>query len=47
MNAIETELRNVEWELYLLYRAGVVDVERLEFLWSEVDRLDAALALEE
>ena len=41
-----TELRNVEWELYLLYTEGLADVKpQLEAqLWAEVDRLEALIA---
>lgn len=46
MSPVETELRNVEWELYLLYRNGEIESERIDKLWREVDRLDAVLALE-
>jgi len=41
-----TELRNVDWELYLLYSEGLVKPEREAFLWAEVDRLEALIALE-
>ena len=41
-----TELRNVDWELYLLYSEGLVKPERESFLWAEVDRLEALIALE-
>ena len=46
MSPVEAELRNVEWELYLLYRGGETKSERIDKLWREVDRLDAILALE-
>ena len=44
----ETQLRNVEWEIFLLYREGVADYKpSLEAkLWAEVDRLDALIELE-
>ena len=41
-----TELRNVDWELYLLYCEGLVKPEREAFLWAEVDRLEALIELE-
>ena len=41
-----TELRNVDWELYLLYSEGLVKPEREAFLWAEVDRLEALIELE-
>lgn len=43
-----TELRNVEWELYLLYTEGLADVKpQLEAqLWADVDRLEALIELE-
>ena len=46
MNPLVTELRNVEWEIFLIYREGLQDVRvgTLEALWSEVDRLDGLLA---
>ena len=39
-----TDLRNVDWELYLLYSEGLVKPEREAFLWAEVDRLEALIA---
>lgn len=39
-----TELRNVDWELYLLYSEGLVKPERESFLWAEVDRLEGLIA---
>lgn len=41
-----TELRNVDWELFLLYSEGLVKPERESFLWAEVDRLEALIELE-
>ena len=41
-----TDLRNVDWELYLLYSEGLVKPEREALLWAEVDRLEALIALE-
>jgi len=41
-----TDLRNVDWELYLLYSEGLVKPEREAFLWAEVDRLEALISLE-
>ena len=41
-----TELRNVDWELFLLYSEGLVKPEREAFLWAEVDRLEALIELE-
>lgn len=43
MDSFARDLRNVEWELFLLYRSGSWDVERVEFLWGEVERLEALL----
>ena len=44
--SLVTELRNVEWEIFLIYREGLqgVRVGTLEALWPEVDRLDGLLA---
>jgi hypothetical protein len=44
--SLATELRNVEWEIFLIYREGLqgVRVGTLEALWREVDRLDGLLA---
>lgn len=42
----ETELRNVDWELFLLYSEGLVKPEREAHLWAEVDRLEALIELE-
>lgn len=41
-----TELRNVEWEIFLIYREGLQDVRpgALAALWAEVDRLEGLLA---
>ena len=39
-----TQLRNVDWELYLLYSEGLVKPEREAWLWAEVDRLEALIA---
>ena len=43
-----TELRNVEWELFLLYTEGLAGVKpQLEAaLWADVDRLEALIELE-
>ena len=41
-----TDLRNADWELYLLYSEGLVKPEREAFLWAEVDRLEALIELE-
>lgn len=41
-----TELRNVEWELFLLYSEGLVRPEREAELWADVDRLEALIELE-
>lgn len=40
-----TELRNVEWEIFLIYREGLQDVRpgALAALWSEVDRLEGLI----
>jgi hypothetical protein len=45
-SSLMTELRNVEWEIFLIYREGLqgVRVGTLEALWREVDRLDGLLA---
>lgn len=44
--SLQTELRNVDWELYLLYTEGlhVFKPEREAQLWAEVDRLEGLLA---
>lgn len=44
--SIETELRNADWELFLLYSEGLSKPEREAALWAEVDRLEALLDLE-
>lgn len=44
MNALLRDLRNVEWELYLLYRRGEGDSALVAELWAEVERLDALIA---
>jgi hypothetical protein len=43
--SLVTELRNVDWELYLLYTEGlhVYKPEREAALWAEVDRLEALI----
>jgi hypothetical protein len=41
-----TDLRNVDWELYLLYSEGLVKPDREAHLWAEVDRLEALITLE-
>ena len=41
-----TELRNVEWELYLLYSEGLEHPVREARLWADVDRLEALIDLE-
>lgn len=41
-----TELRNVEWELFLLYTEGLDHPSREARLWAEVDRLEALIELE-
>ena len=41
-----TELRNVEWELFLLYTEGLDHPSREAQLWAEVDRLEALIELE-
>ena len=38
-----TQLRNVEWELFCLYREGVVRPELEARLWAELDRLEGLL----
>jgi hypothetical protein len=38
-----TELRNVEWELFLLYSEGLNHPVRERSLWAEVDRLEALI----
>jgi hypothetical protein len=40
------ELRNVEWELYLLYTEGLNHPSRERSLWADVDRLEALIELE-
>jgi hypothetical protein len=44
MDSFERELANVEWDLFLLYRAGLPDAARVEELWLEVDRLEGLIA---
>ena len=46
MESFVTQLRNVDWELFLLYSEGLVKPEREAFLWAEVDRLEALISLE-
>ena len=41
-----TELRNVEWELFLLYSEGLQHPSREARLWADVDRLEALIELE-
>ena len=41
-----TELRNVEWELFLLYSEGLNHPWREAKLWADVDRLEALIELE-
>ena len=41
-----TELRNVEWELYLMYTEGLNHPSREAKLWADVDRLEALIELE-
>ena len=41
-----TELRNVEWELFLLYTENLDHPSREANLWAEVDRLEALIELE-
>ena len=36
---IERELREVEWELYLFYRAGNTNRDVESRLWSEIEAL--------
>lgn len=45
--SLVSRLRNVDWELFLLYRSGdaVVLPGRVDWLWAEVDRLEALIAL--
>lgn len=45
MSSYVTELRNVEWELFVLYREGAHEFkpELEERLWAEVDRLEGLL----
>ena len=46
--SLVARIRNVDWELFLLYRSG--DAERLpnrvESLWFELDRLEALVGLD-
>lgn len=44
--SVETQLRNADWELFLLYSEGLVKPEREAALWAEVDRLEALLELQ-
>lgn len=41
---LRRELREVEWQLFLMYRSGVWLEETELSLWAEVDRLDVLLA---
>jgi hypothetical protein len=41
-----TDLRNIDWELFLLYSEGLVKPDREAHLWAEVDRLEALISLE-
>ena len=43
---LERELRDVEWELYLLYRAGKIDRAVEARLWSEIEFLFKELGVE-
>jgi hypothetical protein len=45
-NNLERELRDVEWELYLLYRAGRVDRIVEDRLWTEIEYLFKELGVE-
>jgi hypothetical protein len=42
--SLRRELREVEWQLFLMYRSGVWDDARELELWREVDRFDALIA---
>ncbi len=44
-NNLERELRDVEWELYLLYRAGNIDRVVEARLWSEIESLFKVLGV--
>ena len=44
-NNPERELRDVEWELYLLYRAGKIDRVVEARLWSEIESLFKVLGV--
>lgn len=48
VSAAVADLRNVEWELYLLYQSGDagVLVSEVAALWAEVDRLEAVIVLD-
>lgn len=43
-SSIETQIRNLDWELFLLYTEGLVKPEREAFLWAEIDRLEGLLS---
>jgi hypothetical protein len=40
---LRRELREVEWQLFLMYRSKVWDDARERELWCEVERLDALI----
>lgn len=42
--SVRRELREIEWQLFLMYRSGVWDDARELELWREVDRFDALIA---
>ena len=44
-NNLERELRDVEWELYLLYRAGNIDRTVEARLWFEIESLFKVLGV--
>jgi hypothetical protein len=41
-----SQLRNVDWELYLLYQSGDAELlpNRVAVLWCELDRLEGLLS---
>lgn len=46
--SFETQIRNVDWELFLLYQSGDAErvPNRVAGLWAELDRLEALVELD-
>ena len=44
MDKLEKSLREAEWELFLMYRSGVVDRARERNLWWDIELLDGMIA---